>query len=53
MQVLGVAHGLKVAADDEQVNVVIVPGTGFFDRGVYCIESTMALERGGMLADLP
>jgi len=49
VQVLGIANGLEVTTDDEEVYGIVVPGAGFFDGGVDGIEGAMALGRREML----
>lgn len=41
-----IADGLEVAADDEEVDFVVVEAFGFGDGSVDGVESAMALEMG-------
>lgn len=51
LQVRQVAHGLEVAADDEQVHDVVVLAARLFDRLVDGIERAVALSHSPVLAE--
>lgn len=45
LEVGDVADSLEIAADDEDVDFVLVDALGFGDGGVDGVESSMALEK--------
>lgn len=46
MEILGIANGLKIPTNNEEVDGIIMAGAGFFYGGVNRIEGAVALEEG-------